>query len=94
MFVVVAQWTAQAGKEDLVDAILREVTPISRAEPGCLMFVVHRSLDEPRRFVLYEQFRDRAAFDAHCRTESFTQNILGRAVPLLEHRERVFCTPL
>lgn len=91
MFVVIAQWTAREGQEDTVADVLREVTPITQAEPGCVMFNVHRALDNPRQFLLYEQFRDRAAFEAHTATDSFKQNILGRAVPLLEHRQRTYC---
>jgi (4S)-4-hydroxy-5-phosphonooxypentane-2,3-dione isomerase len=34
-----------------------------RDEPGCLRFDVHRSLDAPGRFHLYEIYTDRNAFE-------------------------------
>jgi quinol monooxygenase YgiN len=91
MFVVVARWYVQAGKDDEVAEILRTAVANSRAEPGCRLFMANRSVDDPRRFVMYEHFDDRAAFDAHTATESFRANILGRIVPLLETRSREVC---
>jgi len=90
MFVVVARFYAQAGKEDEVEAVLKTMTPISNAEPGCALYVVNRSLDDPRRFLLYEQYHGRAGYEAHMATEAFKQHILGTVVPMLESRERDF----
>jgi quinol monooxygenase YgiN len=53
--------------------------------------MANRSVEEPRRFVLYEQFDDRAAFDAHLATDSFKVNVAGRILPLLESRVRHVC---
>lgn len=91
MFVVVAQWQVRAGHEDDVAAILGELIPATRAEPGCVMFTANRSLDDPRRFILYERFRDRAAFEAHTSSVIFRDKVLGQIVPLLESRVRDFC---
>lgn len=88
MYVVVARFYAQAGKEDEVAATLREMVPISNAEPGCAMYVVNRSVEDPRDFLLYEQYHDLAGFTAHTETEPFKANILGKVVPLLERRGR------
>jgi autoinducer 2-degrading protein len=90
MFVVAAQYYAQAGKDDEVAAVLREMTTISRAEPGCAFYAVNRSLDDPRKFLLYEQYRDRAGYEAHMATEPFRQKILGTVIPMLETRVREF----
>ena len=88
MFVIVAEWLVKEGKDDEVAAVLRTAVRNSRAEPGCVLFMANRSTENPRKFVLYEQFRDRAAFDAHLETESFKENVLGRILPLLETRVR------
>jgi (4S)-4-hydroxy-5-phosphonooxypentane-2,3-dione isomerase len=53
--------------------------------------MANRSVEDPRRFVLYEQFDDKAAFDAHLATESFKVNVAGRILPLLESRVRNVC---
>jgi quinol monooxygenase YgiN len=90
MYVVAAQYYAKEGTADEIAAILREMIPISRAEPGCALYVINRSLDDPRKFLLYEQYHDRAAYDAHMATEPFKRNILGKVVPMLESRVRDF----
>lgn len=88
MFVVAARYYTKDGTEEEVAAILREMVPISNAEPGCALYVVNRSVDDPRRFLLYEQYHDRAGFEAHTETAAFKEKILGTVVPLLESRER------
>ena len=91
MYVVVAQWYAKAGADDEIAEVLKVAVRNSRAEPGCRLFMANRSIDDPRKFVLYEQFDDRAAFDAHLATESFKVNVAGRILPLLESRVREVC---
>ena len=88
MFVIVANWYAKEGKADEVAALARQMVPHARAEPGCRLFMVNRSADDPRKFVLYEQFDDRAAFDAHTRTDAFKDLVVAKIVPLLETRVR------
>ncbi len=88
MYVVVARFYAQAGKEKEVEAVLRQMVPISNAEPGCIQYVVNRSVDDPRMFLLYEQYVDEAGFNAHLESAEFKQHVQGTVVPLLERRER------
>ena len=90
MFVVAAQYYAKEGKQEEIAAILRKMIPISRAEAGCALYTVNRSADDPRKFLLYEQYLDREGYDAHMATEPFKQNILGKVVPMLESRVRDF----
>ena len=91
MYVVVAQWYAKAGADDEIAEILKTAVRNSRTEPGCRLFMANRSVDDPRSFVMYELFDDRAAFEAHTATDSFRTNVLGRIVPLLETRSREIC---
>lgn len=90
MFVVVANYYTQEGKDDEVAAILQRMVPISNAEPGCALYVVNRSLDDPRKFLLYEQYHDRAGYDAHLASAPVQDNVLGKVVPMLETRVRDF----
>jgi quinol monooxygenase YgiN len=90
MYVVAAQYYAKEGKDDEIAAILKTMIPISSAEPGCALYTVNRAIDDPRKFLLYEQYHDRAGYDAHMATEPFKENILGKVVPMLEKRERAF----
>ena len=90
MYVVAARYYAKEGMADQVAEILRTMIPISSAEPGCVLYTVNRSVEDPRRFLLYEQYRDEAGYQSHMATEAFKENILGKVVPMLESRERDF----
>ena len=90
MFVVVARYYTKEGRDEEVAAVLRRMVPISNAEPGCALYVVNRSTEDPRSFLLYEQYHDEAGYDAHRETAAFKELVLGTAVPLLERREREF----
>ena len=64
------------------------MVPFSRAEPGCRAYIVNRSVDDPNVFLLYEQYEDAAAFDAHRENPDFQRIIIGKSVPLLAERSR------
>ncbi len=90
MYVVAAQYTVKEGKEQDVIAILKKMIPLSRAEPGCRLYMVNQSPDNPRKLLLYEQYVDKGGYEAHMATDAFKENILGKVVPMLESRVRDF----
>ncbi len=65
MLVLAVNWLAHEGRATEVAVIFSKLQAASRQEPGCLMYVVHRHTDDPRRFFIYEQYRDAAALTAH-----------------------------
>ncbi|MSO56819.1 MAG: antibiotic biosynthesis monooxygenase [Acidobacteria bacterium] len=90
MYVVAAEYYTQEGKDKEIIAILRKMIPLSRAEPGCKLYMVNQSAEDPRKLLLYEQYVDEAGYKAHQATEAFKENILGKVVPMLETRVRTF----
>ncbi|MGH8934376.1 MAG: putative quinol monooxygenase [Egibacteraceae bacterium] len=94
MIVVIARYRAEEGADDKVAAALREYTPLTRAEPGCLAFAASQSREDPRDFVLYERYLDQAAFDAHASSPHYESIARDRIRPLLDHREVVFLDPI
>ena len=90
MYVVAAQYTVQEGKEKTVIDILKKMIPLSRAEPGCKLYMVNQSPENPRKLLLYEQYVDKSGYEAHMATTAFKDNILGKVVPMLESRVREF----
>ena len=86
MLVVMAQYRTRAGKGDDVASVLALHRLATVAEPGCRAFVVNRSQDDGDRFVLYEQYDDEAAFEAHRGSPHFKRYIEGQVVPLLAKR--------
>ena len=65
-------------------AVARQRIETTRAEDeGCLADVFLQHPDEPRDYVLYEQWKDRAALDAHLRRlqKAFGPSASGRGLP-------------
>ncbi len=73
MIVLAVTWVARTGREAEVAALLSKLTEESRKEPGCVMYQVHRHRTEPRRFFIYEQYKDDAAIEAHRAAPHFMQ---------------------
>jgi quinol monooxygenase YgiN len=89
-YTVTAKWTAREGEDERVLDFIRELAPPSREEPGCLVYRVNRDLEDPRVFLLYEEYADEAAYRAHGESDHFRRLALEGAIPLLESRERSF----
>jgi len=73
MLVLAVTWMANPGREDEVAIIFEKLQAASRQEPGCLMYTVHRHVDDPRRFFIYERYRDEAALEAHRNSAHFQE---------------------
>jgi quinol monooxygenase YgiN len=73
MVVLAVTWVAKVGREAEVAGLFSKLTEESRKEPGCAMYQVHRHRTEPRRFFIYEQYKDDAALGAHRNAPHFLQ---------------------
>jgi quinol monooxygenase YgiN len=63
--VLYAEFTAKLGRAPEVEELIGGYAERVRAEPGNLAFDVYRRSEAPNKFVVFEIYRDRAAFDAH-----------------------------
>ena len=73
MVVLAVTWMAKVGHETEVASLFGRLTEESRKEPGCVMYVAHRHKTEPRRFFIYEQYKDDACLEAHRAAPHFLQ---------------------
>ena len=89
-YVVTARWIAADGSEAQVLAAIQELTPASRAEPGCRYYQAARDPQDPRVFFLYEIYDDEAAYRSHTDSDHFRRWAVEFAIPLLEDRVREF----
>jgi quinol monooxygenase YgiN len=89
-FVLIARLTAREGEQDRAAEIIPRLTAASSAEPGNVHYIPHRDPEDPKVFVIYEQYRDKAAFEEHGQTEHFKSIALEELFPLMESRERNF----
>ena len=65
--------------EDRADitSFLRELAAESRKEPGCLTYIPHWSEAASDTVLIYEQYHDRAAHEAHRATPHFQKYAVG-----------------
>lgn len=56
-----------------VRSLLQNLGPASRLEPGCVNYVAHAVDGDSDTIVLYEQYRDVEALEAHRASEHFAQ---------------------
>ncbi|MDZ7840924.1 MAG: antibiotic biosynthesis monooxygenase [Gammaproteobacteria bacterium] len=77
---VVRQVVLEAcGDPEAARAALAELVGHTRQEPGALLFAVHEFAEQPGRFVLWEDFVDRTAFDAHM-AKDYTRAFFARRI--------------
>ena len=87
-FVLVVNCRIRAGQIDrLMKELLANAAAARETEPGCLQFDVLVDPKDPAKLMLYEVYKDEAAFEAHQQAPHFKRYI-EQGVPLLESRER------
>ena len=89
-FVLVVRMKAKEGKEGRAAELAGELAVASRQEAGCEAYVPCRDPEDAGSFLIYEQYRDQAAFEAHGASEHFQRLAVGGLFELMESRERTF----
>ncbi|MDO8039614.1 putative quinol monooxygenase [Janthinobacterium sp. SUN137] len=82
---VVATIDAQADHTDAVRTALEAVVTPSRAESGCLRYELHLDNKIPTRFIMLEEWINKAALTAHYATPHFLTLVAatdGKAVKI------------
>jgi quinol monooxygenase YgiN len=87
MIVLVVKLTVRAGEEQRVAELFRPLQEASRKEPGCAMYIVQQQVENPRVFLVYEQYKDAAALDAHRNSPHFKQYATDQIYKVVESRE-------
>ncbi|MCI1262702.1 MAG: antibiotic biosynthesis monooxygenase [Tetrasphaera jenkinsii] len=85
-FVVAATWKAKECEEGRVEQVIREMTPLSRAEEANLFYQAQVNPEDPRTFFLYEQYADEAGYEAHKAAPYFQEKVFGYILEYLEER--------
>ncbi len=67
---------------------------VERDEPDCPLFRVTRSPRDADVFLLYEEYVDERALEAHRQTPHFRELIEGKVIPLLLERDREVMVPI
>ena len=56
---------------------LRLLAAASRQEPGCVSYIPHYVEDDPDTVLIYEQYRDAGALEAHAQSPHYKQYAVG-----------------
>jgi quinol monooxygenase YgiN len=88
--VVAASFKVKDGREQEAEDALRAVARETHKEDGCLLYALHRGVDDPGRFVLLERWRSREDLDAHLRQPYIAQ--LAATADALEEPAGVWFT--
>jgi quinol monooxygenase YgiN len=94
MICLAVTFVVKPGHEEQAIGLFARLTETTRAEPGCRMYLAHRSADVPRKFFLYEQYDDRAALDAHRASDHFARLATGGLFTIIESRSPELYEPL
>ena len=65
MFILVVELETDPARADALESVLRSLVASAQDEPGILLYAAQRRHDEPHRFVLYEHYADKAAWEVH-----------------------------
>jgi quinol monooxygenase YgiN len=71
---------------DRITEILRNLAIASRKEPGCISYVPHHVDGDPETVLIYEQYRDQEALDAHRASPHFEQYAVGGLYQAMKER--------
>ncbi len=97
MYALIVSLRVKPGMVDqFVEAIGENSRASRRDEPGCLRFDVHRDVDDPNHFLLYELYADERAFTQAHRGAPHYQKWRAAVAELLEPGGQVntFATPV
>ena len=74
-----ADWRIKNAEKDRADVAesLRQLAEASRKEPGCVSYIPHQVEGEPATVLIYEQYRDPEALEAHRQSAHFKQYAVG-----------------
>jgi quinol monooxygenase YgiN len=69
-----------------VSELLRSLAQESRREPGCVVYVPPRIAGEPDTVLIYEQYADAAALEAHRTSDHYRRYAIQGLYQLLRER--------
>jgi quinol monooxygenase YgiN len=86
-FVNCVSIRVKPGSNQTLEAAFQELAALTRLEPGCIVYQLHRSTQDPLQYFLYERYVDEPALRFHQATEHFSRIVKGIIPSLVEGRE-------
>jgi quinol monooxygenase YgiN len=76
---------AQEDRKEVLAAV-QQLAAASRQEPGCISYIPHELAGDSSLVMIYEQYRDEAALEAHRATPHFHRYAIGGLYQWMKER--------
>lgn len=86
-FVNCVSIRVKPGSNQALEAAFQELSALTRLEPGCITYQLHRSTQDPLDYFLYERYLDESALRFHRATDYFSRIVNGTIPSLVEGRQ-------
>ena len=94
MISFTVRMTFRPDDREEIAQVLRELARLSRQEPGCVSYIPHQVESDPDTILIYEQYKDEAAADAHRASPHFAQYAIGVLYQKMLERSREMLTAI
>jgi quinol monooxygenase YgiN len=94
MISFTVRMTFRPDDREEIAQVLRELTRLSRQEPGCVSYVPHQVESDPDTVLIYEQYKDQAAADAHRTSQHFAKYAIGGLYQKMLERSKEMLTAI
>jgi len=94
MISFTVRMTFRPDDREEIAQVLRELTRLSRQEPGCVSYIPHSVESDPDTILIYEQYKDEAAADAHRASPHFAQYAIGVLYQKMLERSKEMLTAI
>ena len=84
---------AQEDRAEIAE-ILEALTQATRQEPGCMSFIPHWVQGDPCTALIYEQYKDEAALQAHRESPHFQEYAVKALKDIGERKQGDLYSPL
>ncbi len=93
-FVLVGKMKAKPDCETRLEDALKALSIGTYTEPGCILYALHRDVEDPSVFVLVEGWVSQEALEAHFNSPHFLQQFPIISSLIVDEPELTYLTPL
>ena len=99
MFVLLVELETDRERSNELEMVLRSLVASAASEPGILFYAAQRPQDNSDRFILYEYYEDKAAWETHLQYDLVQERLkrfddLLKAPPRLTFCDAISTTPV
>jgi len=91
---MVVKFKAKKGKESALAEELSALAQATHLEEGCLLYALHRDLNDPSQFVIIERFASKSTLDVHYAFPYFSKHFSVISSLIEKEPEVVHLTPM